>query len=129
MRNIGHYKVLRLWVALAALFQVISIAYSSTSTFHLHEFHIRSLFLLLWGFQIEALRVMMDGGFLTVCQAPLQTSYLHLHWFLSCFPLQVFIWDHLRPFDVENAPATGVIEGLDPLQGCFYSLPGLRSIQ
>lgn len=72
-----------------------------------------------------------DGGFLKVCYlAPLQTSYLHLHWFLSCFPLQVFICDPFRPFDVEDMLETGVIEGLDPLQGCFCSpLSRLRSIQ
>lgn len=60
--------------------------------------------------------------------APLPTSYLHIHFFLSSFPPLVFIWDPLRPSDVEDAAETGVVRDLDPLQGCFCCLPGLRCI-
>lgn len=61
--------------------------------------------------------------------AQLRTSYLYFYWFLPCFPPRVFIRDSFRPSDVEDAPETGVIESMDPLQGCFRSPPGFRSRQ
>lgn len=116
----------RFWAALEALFQVMSCACSSAAASRLLEF-----LLLALGIPGKGLACNAGWWFSQGVRyiAPLPTSYFHLHWLLPSFPRQVFIWDPFRLPDVENAPETGVIEGLDPLQGCFRSPPGLCSIQ
>ena len=55
--------------------------------------------------------------------APLPLQNLLGHWFLSRSLPQIFVWDHLWPSDVIDAPQTCVDKCLNLLQHCLCLLP------
>ena len=93
------------WANLAAPVQFVPCCLSSASVSRLQLLRGRPLFLFPCGFQVRAWRVMLDACFLRVSDpALLPLQNLFCYWFLSRSLPQVFIWDHLWPSDVVDAP-------------------------
>ena len=61
--------------------------------------------------------------------APLPLQDLLGHWFLSRSLPQIFVWDHLGPSDVIDAPQTCVDKCLDLPPHCLCLPPSFASIQ
>ena len=61
--------------------------------------------------------------------APLPLQNLLGHWFLSRSLPQIFVWGHLRPSDVVDAPQTCVDNCLNLPQHCLCLPPSFASIQ
>ena len=89
----------RCCAALVASCQDMLFSLSSESVSRLHEFLGRPLFLFPCGFQRRAWRVVLDGGFLSVC--PIQRHFLCLIWTSICCCLVVKLFSiglHYRFF-------------------------------
>ena len=61
--------------------------------------------------------------------APLPFQNLLGHWFWSCSLPQIFVWDHLRPSNVIDAPQTCVNKCLNLPQHCLCLPPSFTFIQ
>ena len=68
-----------------------------------------------------------SGG--CVRSSPTTLQNLLGHWFLSRSLPQIFVWDHLRPSDLIDAPQTCVDKCLNLPQHYLCLPPGFASIQ